>query len=165
MTFSRTGNAGLFRSAFSYTQRMLVKEVMSPLVVTLTPEETLLDAIDRLRSNHIRHLPVIEGSTLVGIVTDRDVKRATPSVLSGVDQEEYDRVIATTRVVQFMTRDPLTVTPATNLKAAIELFIDRKIGAIPVVEGGRLVGILSDIDILRVARDLLGRVDGPTGSR
>ena len=144
---------------------MLVKEVMSPLVVTLTPEETLLDAIDRLRSNHIRHLPVIEGSTLVGIVTDRDVKRATPSVLSGVDQEEYDRVIATTRVAQFMTRDPLTVTPATNLKAAIEVFIDRKVGAIPVVEGGRLVGILSDIDILRVARDLLGRVDGPTGSR
>jgi acetoin utilization protein AcuB len=143
---------------------MLVREVMSPSVVTLTPDETLLDAINRLRSNHIRHLPVIDASTLVGIVTDRDVKRATPSVLSG-DQEEYNRVIATTRVAQFMTRDPLTVTPATNLKAAIELFIDRKIGAIPVVEGGRLVGILSDLDILRVARDLLGRVDGPTGAR
>jgi acetoin utilization protein AcuB len=143
---------------------MLVREVMSPSVVTLTPDETLLDAINRLRSNHIRHLPVIDASTLVGIVTDRDVKRATPSVLSG-NQEEYNRVIATTRVAQFMTRDPLTVTPATNLKAAIELFIDRKIGAIPVVEGGRLVGILSDLDILRVARDLLGRVDGPTGAR
>lgn len=162
MTYARAGTAGLLRTAFGYTQCVLVKDVMSPSVVTLTPEETLLDAIGRLRSNHIRHLPVIEGSTLVGIVTDRDVKRATPSILSGVDQKEYDRVLASTRVVQFMTRDPLTVTPGTSLKAAIDLFIDRKVGAIPVVEGGRLVGILSDIDILRVARDLLGRVEGPT---
>lgn len=128
---------------------------MSRSVVTLTPEETLLDALSRLRSHHIRHLPVVDNSRVVGIVTDRDIKRATPSVLSGVDQDEYDRVLATTKVAQFMTREPITVTPLTALKAAVEIFIERKVGALPVVENDDLVGILTDIDILRVAYRLL----------
>lgn len=134
---------------------MLVEEVMSRSVVTLTPEDTLRDAVRLLRSNRIRHLPVVDDLKLVGIVTDRDVKRATPSVLSGVDREEYDRVLATTKVLQFMTREPITVTPKTGLKAAVEIFIERKVGALPVVQDSQLVGILTDVDILRVAHDLL----------
>jgi acetoin utilization protein AcuB len=134
---------------------MVVGEVMSRSVVTLTPEETLLDALSRLRSHRIRHLPVVDNSKVVGIVTDRDIKRATPSVLSGVDQDEYDRVLATTKVAQFMTREPITVAPRTALKAAVEIFIERKVGALPVVDNGDLVGILTDIDILRVAYGLL----------
>ena len=123
--------------------------------MTLTPEDTLRDALRLLRSNRIRHLPVVDDLKLVGIVTDRDVKRATPSVLSGVHRDEYDRVLAATKVVQFMTREPITVTPKTRLKAAVEIFIARKVGALPVVEDSHLVGILTDVDILRVAHDLL----------
>lgn len=136
---------------------MLVQDVMSRSVVTLTPEETLRETLDLLRSNRVRHLPVLVGSKLVGIVTDRDVKRATPSVLSGVDRAEYDRVLTTTKVAQFMTREPITVAPKTRLKAAVAILIERKVGALPVVEEGHLVGILTEIDILRVAHDLLGR--------
>ena len=128
---------------------------MSRSVVTLTPQETLRDAVNLLRTNRIRHLPVVDGSRLVGIVTDRDIKRATPSVLSGVGREEYDRVLATTKVERLMTREPITVTPKSRLKAAIEIFIERRVGALPVVEDGLLVGILTDVDILRVAHDLL----------
>jgi len=128
---------------------------MSRSVVTLTTEQTLRDAIDLLRSNRIRHLPVVDDSKVVGIVTDRDVKRATPSVVSGVARDEYDRVLATTKVAQFMTREPLTVTPKSGLKAAVEIFIERKVGALPVVEDGHVVGILTEIDILRVVRDIL----------
>ena len=134
---------------------MLVEDVMSRSVVTLTPEQTLRDALNLLQSNRVRHLPVVDGSALVGMVTDRDVKRATPSVLSGVGRDEYDRVLKTTKVAQFMTREPITVTPKSGLKAAIEIFLDRRVGALPVVEDGHLVGILSDSDILRVALDLL----------
>ncbi|MSO46091.1 MAG: CBS domain-containing protein [Acidobacteria bacterium] len=140
---------------FGYTLHMLVEEVMSRSVVTLTPEQTLLEALDLLRSHRIRHLPVVDGSKVVGIVTDRDVKRATPSVLSGVDRDEYDRVLTTTKVAQFMTREPIAVTPKSGLKAAVEIFIERKVGALPVVEHDRLVGILTDIDILRAAHGLL----------
>ena len=134
---------------------MLVEDVMSRALVTIAPEETLRAAFDLLLKNRIRHLPVVGGSALVGIVTDRDVKRATPSVLTGIDRDEYDRVLATTKVAQFMTRDPVTVTPKTRLKAAVEIFLNRRVGALPVVDDGCLVGILSDTDIVRVAFDLL----------
>ncbi len=140
---------------FSYTLQVVVEEVMSRSVVTLTLEQTLLEALSLLRSHRIRHMPAVDGSKVVGIVIDRDVKRATPSVFSGVDRDEYDRVLATTKVAQFMTREPITVTPKTGLKAAVEIFIERKVGALPVVEDDRLVGILTDIDMLRPAHDLL----------
>ena len=134
---------------------MLVKEVMSRSVVTLTLEQTLREAIDLLQSKHIRHLPVIGDSKVVGIVTDRDVKRATPSLLSGIDRDEYERVLKTTTVAHFMTREPLTVTPNTRLKAAVNIFLERKVGALPVIDDGHLVGILTDIDILRIVHEML----------
>ena len=134
---------------------MLVEEVMTGSVVTLGPDETLRDAINLLRSKRIRHLPVVEERKLVGIVTDRDVKRATPSVLSGVAEEEYDNALVTIRVAQFMTREPITVSGKSQLKAAVEIFIDKKVGALPVVDNGHLIGILTEIDILKVAHNLL----------
>jgi acetoin utilization protein AcuB len=134
---------------------MKVAEVMSRTVVTLTPEQTLRDAVELLRSKHIRHLPVVENSKLIGIVTDRDVKRATPSLLSGVDRDEYDRVLDETKIAQIMTREPMTVTPESGLKAAVKIFIDRKVGALPVVSGSQLVGIITEIDLLRVFHGML----------
>ena len=128
---------------------------MSRSVVTLTPEQTLREAINLLQSKHIRHLPVVSDSKVLGIVTDRDVKRATPSLLSGIDRDEYERVLKTTTVAQFMTREPLTVTPNTRLKAAVKIFLERKVGALPVIDDGHLVGILTDIDILRVVHEML----------
>jgi len=134
---------------------MVVEDVMTRDVVTLTPEHTLRDAIDTLRSKRIRHLPVVEDQKLVGIVTDRDVKRATPSVLAGCDRSQYDEMLLTIKVSQLMTREPITVPRQSALKAAVEIFIDKKVGALPVVDNGHLVGILTEIDILRVAYDLL----------
>ena len=129
---------------------MLVEDVMSRSVITLTAEQTLRDAIDLLRSKRIRQLPVVEGSRLIGIITDRDLKRAAPSLLSGVQHDEYDRLLDSARVSQFMTREPMTVPPEMGLKAVVAIFIERKIGALPVVADGRLVGIISQIDVLRV---------------
>jgi len=134
---------------------MQVKDVMIRSVVTVTPEQTLRDAIELLQSKHIRHLPVVEDSRLIGIVTDRDIKRATPSLLSGVGREEYDRVLDETKVTQLMTREPITVTPDSGLKAAVKIFIERKVGAIPVVVDGRLAGIVTEIDLLRVFHGML----------
>jgi CBS domain-containing protein len=134
---------------------MKIAEVMTRSVVTLTPEQTLRDAVELLRSKHIRHLPVVEDSRLIGIVTDRDVKRATPSLLSGVDRDEYDRVLDETKIAQIMTREPMTVTPETGLKAVVKFFIDRKVGALPVVSDSRLVGIVTEIDLLKVFHGML----------
>jgi len=84
---------------------MRVEDVMSGSIVTLTSEETLRDALNVLRSNRVRHLPLVDDSKVVGIVTNRDVKHTTPSILSGVRHDGYDMVLATTKVAQFMTRD------------------------------------------------------------
>src|SRR5262245_25285553 len=85
------------------TANMVVKDVMTREVVTLAPEQTLRDAIEVLRRERIRHLPVVEGKKLLGIVTDRDVKRATPSVLTGVGNDEYNQSLVTIKVAQLMT--------------------------------------------------------------
>jgi acetoin utilization protein AcuB len=134
---------------------MLVADVMTRELVTLTPEQTLRDAIELLRRGQIRHLPVVDGRRLLGIVTDRDVKRATPSVLTGIDKDAYDNSLITIKVGQLMTREPITVPGRSPLKNAVEIFIQKRVGALPVVDDGQLVGILTDSDVLRVAYDLL----------
>jgi len=134
---------------------MLVQEVMSRTLVTLSSEQTLRDAMNLFRSNRIRHLPVVAGGKLIGIVTDRDVKRATPSLLSGVTSEEFDHVLDTTTVAQVMTRDPITAAPDDTLKSVVKIFLERKVGALPIVSDGVLAGILTEIDLLRVLHQML----------
>lgn len=125
-----------------------IADLMTRDVVTLSPDQMLSDVVDLMRRRKIRHLPVMEDSKVVGIVTDRDVKRALPSVFSG-NQDEYEQVLNSTRVEQVMTRDPFTVAPADPIKDVVKVMVDRKFGAIPVVDRGKLVGIVTDIDLLR----------------
>ena len=127
---------------------MLVKEIMSVGVITIGPEDTLREAVNVMRSKHIRQLPVVEDDRLVGIITDRDTKRATPSVLSG-NPEEYDRVLDETQVAQFMTREPMTTSPDSDVKSVVRIFITQKVGALPVTLSGKVVGIVTQIDALR----------------
>ncbi|HVT02441.1 MAG TPA: CBS domain-containing protein [Thermoanaerobaculia bacterium] len=126
-----------------------IANMMHRDVLSVTQDQTMREAIELFRIRRIRHLPVVEEGQLVGIVTDRDTKRATPSLLSEGGRDEYDRVLDTTRVSQIMTRDPITVTPQTLISDALDILIDRKVGALPVIEGSSLVGIVTDIDFLR----------------
>jgi len=134
---------------------MRVEDVMTREVVALAPEDTLRTAVNAVQRNRIRHIPIVEDGRLVGIVTDRDIKRATPSVHGGASQDDFNRLLDELTLAQVMTRDPLTVRPGTSVKDAVALLIDRKYGALPVVEGEKLVGILSDIDFLRVLHTML----------
>jgi acetoin utilization protein AcuB len=127
---------------------MRIVDLMTREVVTLGPNQALSDVVESMRRRKIRHLPVVENGKLVGIVTDRDVKRALPSVFSG-DQVEYERVLNETTVDKVMTRDPYTVGPRDEVKEALKVMIERKIGAVPVVNDGALVGIVTDIDFLK----------------
>ncbi len=134
---------------------MNIGDVMTKEVVTVRADQTLREVLGLSQRHRIRNIPVVEGDKVVGIVTDRDVKRATPSLLSGVVQEDYDRVLTGTTVAQVMTRNPYTVTPSMDLKDAVKVLIDRKYGALPVVESGKLVGIVSAIDLLRAFHRIL----------
>lgn len=134
---------------------MNVSEIMTREVITLRPESNLREAIAIIQKFRIRHVPVVENGKLEGIVTDRDIKRATPSLHGGVSQDDYERVLNDTRLFQVMTRDPLSVTPDASVKEVAKILVEKKYGALPVVSGGVLVGIVSDIDLLRVLHDML----------
>ena len=107
------------------------------------------EAIQLEMRRKIRHIPILEDGKLVGILTDRDLKRAMPSLLTGTDRETHERVIRTTRVAQIMTRSPLTIAPGAPLREAVRILAERKFGALPVVESDRVVGILTEIDLLK----------------
>ncbi len=134
---------------------MKVSDRMTREVVTLEEEQSLREALTLQQLHRIRHIPVVSDGRVVGILTDRDLKRASPSLLSGIDQKQYDELLETIRVGQIMTRNPHTVTPATPLKHVAEILIDRKFGALPVIENNLLVGIITEIDLLRALYELL----------
>ena len=134
---------------------MKVSDRMTREVVTLTEEQSLREALTLQQRHKIRHIPVVADGSIVGILTDRDLKRASPSLLSGIDQGRYDELLNTTRVGKVMTRNPQTVTPATPLKDVTKILIDRKFGALPVIEKNLLVGIITENDLLRALYEML----------
>ncbi|MCO5165881.1 MAG: CBS domain-containing protein [Planctomycetes bacterium] len=123
---------------------------------TLRPDQTLLDAMCFLRDHGVRHIPIVDGDgRLLGVVTDRDVKRATPSALIAGQRQVWDEVVRGTPVAKIMTREVVTGAPATPLREAVRRFVEDKIGCLPVVEGERVVGIVTAHDLLRVMLDRL----------
>lgn len=134
----------------------LVREIMTRDVTTLNHDATLLDAALLLRSCGYRHLPVVDEGRLVGLLSDRDVQRASPSMFGDISPEEYNRVFETTPVTKVMARDPATVKPNTPIKEVVQLMHDQKFGSVPIVEGNnKLVGIVTTTDLLGILNKLL----------
>ncbi|MBI4161447.1 MAG: CBS domain-containing protein [Acidobacteria bacterium] len=137
-----------------------VKAWMKAPVHTLTEEASLMDAIHLTRRHHIRHVPIVRnGATLVGIVSDRDIMKYSPSILTEKDPAQFQRVLEQTKLARIMTREPTTVAPTTPLREAVEIFCLKKIGALPVIAGGKLVGIVTDTDMLRAFLEGLVRAE------
>jgi CBS domain-containing protein len=132
-----------------------VREFMTSPVSSLPSTAPLLDAALLLRSTHIRHIPIVDGETLVGILSDRDVQRCTPSRLSRVSAEEYNSIFQTTQVSIVMTREPRTISPDTTLQEAVTILRSGKLGCLPVVENGKLIGIITKDDMLAALLHLL----------
>jgi acetoin utilization protein AcuB len=126
-----------------------VRDYMVSNVQTLAPDDSLETAVMSARRFKIRHIPIVENGELLGIVTDHDLKRALPSLATGIDQETFEKVVQSTNLRQIMTRSPSTITPDAPLRDAVEILCDKKFGALPVVEHGKLVGIITGVDMLR----------------
>jgi acetoin utilization protein AcuB len=125
-----------------------VFDVMSNDPLTVSPSDTVGKAEELMYENHYRQLPVVENKQLIGIVSDRDIRSflAQPSF---VEPEKRARALRT-KVNDIMTAKPLTVSPEDDLREAVELLIEEKIGGIPVVdETEGLVGIVTYVDVLR----------------
>jgi CBS domain-containing protein len=143
---------------------MLVRDFMTTEVNSLQETDTLLDATMVFVSSTLRHLPVLRGKQLVGIVTERDVKQYAPSVLSGISPDAYNQVMETTPLSRIMTRDPLTVKPDQSAFEAAQILSAKRIGCLPVVENGELKGIITTTDMLKLlVRVLESRDAGSEG--
>jgi len=129
---------------------MKVREIMATDVVALQADEPVIHAVEFTASERIRHLPILEGDKLVGIVSMNDIKHATPSPLLDGSEANYRRVFHETPLRRLMRRAPLTAAPDDDLGKVVRLMVDNRVGAVPVVEDEKLVGIVSELDVLRV---------------
>ena len=123
---------------------------------TLGPEDSLMRAVEVMRQKGIRRIPVVVGHTLVGLLAEGDLKRAQPSALASSD-EDYVRVMDETPISRIMIPKPVTVTEDTPLLDAAQTLHTMKYGALPVVRDERLVGILTDADLLGCLVSLLAQ--------
>lgn len=132
---------------------MRVRDLMQHPVVTLD-ESAEIDLADGLmRMDRIRHLPVVSGGRLVGIVSQRDLFRA--GVENSLGRGEEAARSAGLRLQDVMNREVVTAHPDADLASAVEMLLQRRIGCLPVVEDGRLLGLLSETDCLRHLASLL----------
>lgn len=126
----------------------LVEQVMTREPAVVTRNDSIRTAIQRMRDRGCRRLPVVEDGKVVGIVSDRDLRRATNSPLV-LRERWYDEfMLDHVQVRACMTADPVTVSPATPIVEAAKLMRDKKFGGLPVVADGRLVGIVTETDLL-----------------
>jgi acetoin utilization protein AcuB len=120
---------------------------MTPNPVTISPEESLMEAIQLMRLRRIRRIPVVSGGQLVGLLAEGDLKRAEPSTLSS-NQDEFTAIMEGTQVNRIMIQNLVTTSPDTPLVDAARTLHENKYGALPVMDNGQLVGIVTDNDLL-----------------
>lgn len=136
---------------------MLVRERMSTQPVTITADTPITEALRVMRQRHVRRLPVLdEEGRLTGIVSEKDLLYASPSPATSLSIYEMHYLLSQLKVTEVMTTSVITVPPDTPLEEAARIMADHKIGGLPVVEGDRLVGIITETDIFEVFLELLG---------
>ena len=133
-------------------ENLQVRDVMTAEVTTLQRNDKLTLADDIMGLGRIRHLPVLdENGQMAGIVTQRDLFRGALAKALGYGERAQRQLMDTLVVKEVMTSDVITTTPDTPLAEAARVLIERKIGCLPVVEGGRLVGIITEEDFVALA--------------
>ncbi len=126
----------------------LVGQRMTPEPITVMADWTLREARALMELHQIRHLPVVDGLTLVGMLTEADIRRASLPAASESEDRETEALLGLIRVRDAMEKDVVTISPGAGIGEASALLVSRKLGGLPVVEGGRLVGIFTVIDAL-----------------
>ena len=136
---------------------MIVSKLMSKKVVTIDVNDSMQDAMKRMKQNDIRMLPVVKKGKLVGVVTDRDLKRASASDATTLDVHELLYLVSKIKVQDVMTKNPITVPQNYTIEETAEVLLKHKISGVPVVDqNGQLVGTITQTDLFRVLISLTG---------
>ena len=130
---------------------MEVRSIMSAPAITIRSDEGMLTATRLMKERKIKHLPVVNNQgELIGVVTDRDLKRASASDATTLEIHELLYLLHQVKVNTVMTAKPMTATPELSASEAANLMVRNRIGCLPVVEGKTLVGIVTKDDLLRL---------------
>ena len=137
---------------------MPVKNWMTTDVVSVGPDTSLLKVGKLMKDHHIRRIPVVdEQGQVIGIISDRDVRDASPSKATTLDMYEMHYLLAELKAKNIMTAKPITVKPTDTVEQAALIMLDNKVGGLPVVDdAGKLVGIISDHDVFKAMVDITG---------
>lgn len=132
----------------------VVREIMMGSPVTLKPDETLDLANDVISLGRIRHIPIVEDGRLVGVLSERDMLGAAATTIFGLKHKSKSALLKTFLIKDVMKKKVVTVTPDTPIKDAAHLMKEKKIGCVPVVNEGSLVGLVTTTDILRYVENV-----------
>lgn len=135
---------------------MHVRALMTSEPLTVGPDTPVIEARRMMSERRIRHLLVTDGGHLAGIVTDRDIRLNLPSPATSLSVWEMNYLLARLTVASVMTGSVITVGPERDAAEAARIMLDHKIGALPVVDAGKVVGIITEADILRAFTAMAG---------
>ncbi len=135
---------------------MAVKDFMTKKVFYVSPETTVAHATDIMREKGIHRLPVIENDTLIGLVTEGTLAEARPSKATTLSIYEMNYLLNKTKVGQVMIKDVVTVSKEASLEDAVALMLHEKIGVLPVVDNGKISGIITDKDVFKAFLEVSG---------
>jgi CBS domain-containing membrane protein len=137
-----------------------VKDIMTSEVFVLHATQTLELVRSLMRIKHVRHVPIVDqDNSFVGLITHRDLLAQTISHLAEVDEDEQEYLDRHIHIMNIMKTDVLSVDPEIDVCSAITLLLDNKYGCLPVVSGGKLVGIVTEADFLNLTLELLRKSD------
>ena len=136
---------------------MLISERMSKPVITIHPDMPMQDALELMRKEHIRRLPVVDNhGRLIGIVSEGDLLHASPSDATSLSVYEVNYLLSKITVEEVMSKIVITVTEDTPLEEAARIMADNKIGGLPVVRDNEVVGVITETDLFKIFLELLG---------
>jgi acetoin utilization protein AcuB len=142
---------------------MLVKNRMTTNLLTVNEVTPVLEATQLMRENNVRRLPVVKGQKVVGIVTENDLLRVSPSSATSLSVFEMNYLLSKLLIKDVMTKQVITIDPGATLEEAALVMREKNIGALPVVTDGELVGIITESNIFDAFIDLMGLKE--TGTR
>jgi acetoin utilization protein AcuB len=135
---------------------MLVGERMSKPVITISPSLPITEALNLMKKEHIRRAPIVKDGKLLGIVSDKDLLNASPSPVTTLSIWEMNYLLSKVTVSEVMTSNVMTITEDTPIEQAARIMADNKIGGLPVMRDGNVVGIITETDLFKVFLELLG---------
>ncbi len=136
-------------ASVSASDTIRVRDIMQTGVVTVSAGDTLSTVEDIMTLGGVRHMLVVRAGALVGVVSERDLLRASLSNLTGFGQEERRAFLQVVEITRVMSAPPIVISPEAEIEDAARLLAEQRIGCLPVIEEGKLVGLVTETDVLR----------------